>query len=57
MQPRFLLSIRRDPKAVLRRCKDAGVVVNVRGGRVRVSPHAYNTPEEIDRFVDVLRGP
>ena len=41
----------RDPKAVVARCRAAGVVVNTRAGRVRVSPHAYNTAGEIDRFV------
>ena len=46
----------KDPKAVMKRCKDAGVVVNVRGGRVRVSPHCYNTVEDLDRFLDVLRA-
>jgi cysteine desulfurase / selenocysteine lyase len=51
-----LLTPGRDPKELMRRCKVAGVVVNVRGGRLRVSPHAYNTVEEIDRFVEVLRG-
>ena len=42
-------------KAVMKRCRDAGVVVNVRGGRLRVSPHAYNSEDEIDRFLDVVR--
>jgi cysteine desulfurase / selenocysteine lyase len=51
-----LLTPGRDPKELLRRCKAAGVVVNVRGGRLRVSPHAYNTLDELDRFVEVLRG-
>ena len=36
---------------VLRRCRAAGVVVNNRAGRVRVSPHAYNTEDELDRFL------
>lgn len=49
-----LLTPGRDPKDVMRRCKEAGVVVNVRGGRVRVSPHCYNTVGEVDRFLDVL---
>lgn len=44
-------------KDVMKRCRDAGVVVNVRGGRLRVSPHAYNTEDEIDRFLDVVRLP
>jgi selenocysteine lyase/cysteine desulfurase len=45
----------RDPKDVWRRCKAAGVVVAVRAGRVRVSPHAYNTTGEIDRLLDAAR--
>ncbi|MFO0843120.1 MAG: aminotransferase class V-fold PLP-dependent enzyme [Gemmataceae bacterium] len=32
----------------------AGVVVRPRAGRLRVSPHAYNTVEEIDRLVSLL---
>ncbi len=43
------------PKDLMRRCRDAGVVINVRAGRLRVSPHAYNTEAEIDRFLDVVR--
>ncbi|WP_020473767.1 aminotransferase class V-fold PLP-dependent enzyme [Zavarzinella formosa] len=43
-----------DPHAIMRRCREAGVIVNVRGGRLRVSPHVYNTPEDLDRFADVL---
>lgn len=50
-----LLTPGRDPKELMRRCKVAGIVVNVRAGRLRASPHAYNTPEEIDRFIEVLR--
>ena len=30
------------------------VFVSVRGGTVRVSPHLYNTEEDVDRFFDVL---
>ena len=44
-----------DPKAIYKRCRDAGVVVNVRAGRVRVSPHAYNTTDELDRFIAAAR--
>lgn len=43
-----------DPNVHKRRCRDAGVLVNQRAGRLRVSPHAYNTHDEIDRLVDVL---
>jgi cysteine desulfurase/selenocysteine lyase len=51
-----LLTPGKDPKLVMKQCRDAGVVVNVRGGRVRVSPHCYNTVEDLDRFLDVLRA-
>jgi selenocysteine lyase/cysteine desulfurase len=44
-----------EPRVLVRRCLDAGLVINHRAGRLRVSPHAYNTPEEIDRLIDVLR--
>jgi cysteine desulfurase / selenocysteine lyase len=36
------------------RCRDAGIVVNQRAGRLRVSPHAYNTTEELDRLVALV---
>ena len=39
------------PEEVVKQCKAAGVAVNARAGRVRVSPHAYNTTEELDRFL------
>ncbi|MCE4610602.1 MAG: aminotransferase class V-fold PLP-dependent enzyme [Desulfurococcales archaeon] len=31
------------------------IIVSPRPGRIRVSPHFYNTPEEVDRFLEVLR--
>lgn len=40
---------------VVKRCRNAGVIVNNRADRVRVSPHAYNTEDEIDRFLDAAR--
>jgi selenocysteine lyase/cysteine desulfurase len=40
--------------AVVRQLRQQGVVVNHRAGRLRVSPHAYNTPEELDRLVELL---
>jgi selenocysteine lyase/cysteine desulfurase len=42
------------PFAVKKRCQERGIVVNVRAGRLRVSPHAYNTHEELDRLVGCL---
>lgn len=32
------------------------VVIAVREGRLRASPHVYNTPEEIDQLVELLPG-
>jgi selenocysteine lyase/cysteine desulfurase len=46
-----------DARALARRCRDEGIVVNVRAGRLRVSPHCYNTEEEIDRLVRTLTAP
>jgi selenocysteine lyase/cysteine desulfurase len=41
------------PADVVQRCRAAGVAVNARGGRIRVSPHAYNVEDEIERFLAV----
>lgn len=45
------------PWEAKKRCFAKGIVVNVRSGRLRVSPHAYNTFEEIDRLIAVLGQP
>jgi selenocysteine lyase/cysteine desulfurase len=49
------LAIPGDSRSLVRRCRDANVVVNHRAGRIRVSPHCYNTPAEIDHLIDLLR--
>ena len=47
----------KDSEAVSRRLTDAGVAHSVRGGGVlRVSPHVYNTEQEIDRVLALLDG-
>jgi selenocysteine lyase/cysteine desulfurase len=46
-----------DPRELVRRCRHEGIVINQRAGRLRVSPHCYNTPDEIDRVVEVLCRP
>lgn len=35
---------------------DAGIYVTISEGMIRVAPHFYNTPEEIDRLIGVLKG-
>lgn len=45
----------RDPMELMKRCRAEGVVVNCRANRLRVSPHAYNTDEEIDRFLEAVK--
>jgi selenocysteine lyase/cysteine desulfurase len=44
------------PAAVVRQARAAGIVLNARGGRVRASPHAYNSEDEVDRLVNFLGG-
>ena len=49
----------RSPAAVAekqRACREARIVVNKRAGRLRVSPHFYNSFEEIDRLVEIVKG-
>jgi cysteine desulfurase/selenocysteine lyase len=43
-----------DGRELVRHCRDANIIINRRAGRLRVSPHAYNTTEEIDRLIAVL---
>ena len=45
----------RDPRQIVRHCRDRGIVINHRAGRLRVSPHCYNTTEELDRLVLALQ--
>jgi selenocysteine lyase/cysteine desulfurase len=47
----------KDPAEVsakFRLCREKGIVVNRRAGRLRVSTHCYNSVEEIDRVVELL---
>jgi selenocysteine lyase/cysteine desulfurase len=41
-----------NPIEVKDKLKALGIMVNVRGGAIRVSPHFYNTEDEILRFFD-----
>jgi len=44
----------KDAHALKKRCLNEGIVINLRAGRLRVSPHCYNTPDEIDRLLRAL---
>ena len=43
-----------DTEAVFQTLSDARVVCAIRGGRIRLSPHFYNTEEEVDRVLDAI---
>ncbi|HEX6307267.1 MAG TPA: aminotransferase class V-fold PLP-dependent enzyme [Longimicrobiales bacterium] len=43
-----------DPAGAVSRLAEHGIIVDSRPGYVRVSPHFYNTHDEIDHFVSVL---
>ncbi len=44
----------RDPQRVRAECLDADVALSVRGGGLRISLHAYNDADDLDRLLDSL---
>lgn len=45
---------REETPAIFERLRQAGVVISLREGALRVSPHLYNSERDIDRFLSVL---
>ena len=43
-----------DPAQIRNALLAAGIVTSCRGGGVRISPHGYNTREEMDRMIETL---
>ena len=43
-----------DPALLRERLRDAGIIVNYRGGALRAAPHFYNTEEEILRLFEAI---
>jgi selenocysteine lyase/cysteine desulfurase len=44
----------REPMAAKRHCMKQNVVFGCRAGRLRISPHAYNNEEDLDRLVEAI---
>jgi len=52
--PPSSVKAKRDPQAIVRMLRREGIVLVVREGRLRASPHFYNTTEQIDRLIATL---
>lgn len=45
----------KDLKAIHQQCKERKVVLSLRGGRLRASPHFYTTADDIEPLIEVIR--
>lgn len=45
-----------EPRALASYLAERDVSISLRRGRIRISPHFYNRPEEMDRLVELVRG-
>jgi selenocysteine lyase/cysteine desulfurase len=45
-----------NPESAVKRLEERGVMISVRGGGLRISPHFYNTEGEVDKLLSELNA-